>query len=160
METNQNQNWTESGLTPLQEQAAILLASGETITAISEKLDINRSTIYEWQGILTFQCFYNKQCEIIRERIKAGLFGLQDEAFNAIKDILKGDNQAIKLKAATWLLDKASEASIGETNPITILRDECKVFPNFGGNDWDKYGRLLEEYHLQDEERYIPPHYD
>ena len=30
---NQKPNWTESGLTPIQEQAAILLASGETITA-------------------------------------------------------------------------------------------------------------------------------
>lgn len=158
--TDKNQQYrTESGLTPLQEQAAILLASGETITAISEKLDINRSTIYEWQGILTFRCFYNKQCEIIRERIKAGLFGLQDEAFNAIKDILKGDNQAMKLKAATWILDKASEASIGATDPIGILRDECRL-PSGRSNNWEKYGELLEEYHLQDEDRYIPPHYD
>lgn len=160
MEPNQNQDWTESGLTPLQEQAAILLASGETITAIAERLEINRSTIYEWQGILTFKCFYNKQCELIRERIKAGLFGLQEEAFKAIKDILTGDNAAMKLKAATWLLEKATEIGIGATDPIPILKDECGLSWHHNQSDWEKYGKLLEEYHLQDEDRYIPPHYD
>lgn len=155
METNQNQNWNESGLTPLQEQAAILLASGETITAISEKLDINRSTIYEWQGILTFQCFYNKQCEIIRERIKAGVFGIQDDAFNAIKDILKGDNQAIKLKAAIWLIERASATGIGETDPHSALKE--KVHPSGSISMWNSYHEkeyleLLEKYHLKDDE--------
>ena len=155
MESNQNQNWTESGLTPLQEQAAILLASGETITAISEKLDINRSTIYEWQGILTFQCFYNKQCEIIRERIKAGVFGIQDDAFNAIKDILKGDNQAIKLKAAIWLIERADATGIGETDPHSALKE--KVHPSGSFSMWNSYNEkeyleLLEKYHLKDDE--------
>ena len=160
METNSDkiqQNRTESGLTPIQEQAAILMASGESITAIAEKLEINRSTIYEWQGILTFRCFFNKQCEAIRERMKAGLFGLQEEAFKAIKDILTGDNPAMKLKAATWLLDKVAEVGIGETDPIPILKEECGLSWHNRSNDWEKYGRLLEEYHLQDEDRYIPP---
>ena len=44
---------TESGLTPIQEQAAILLASGENVTSVSEKLNLNRSTIYQWQQKIT-----------------------------------------------------------------------------------------------------------
>lgn len=154
--TDKNQQYrTESGLTPLQEQAAILLASGETITAIAEKLEINRSTLYEWQDILTFRCFYNKQCEIIRERIKAGLFGIQDEAFKAIKDILTGDNAAIKLKAAIWLIERASATGIGETDPHSALKE--MVHPSGNFSFWNSYHekeylKLLEKFHLQDDD--------
>lgn len=154
--TDKNQQYrTESGLTPLQEQAAILLASGETITAIAEKLEINRSTLYEWQDILTFKCFYNKQCEIIRERIKAGLFGIQDEAFKAIKDILTGDNAAIKLKAAIWLIERAGATGIGETDPHSALKE--MVHPSGNFSFWNSYHekeylKLLEKFHLQDDD--------
>ena len=121
---NQNQNWTESGLTPLQEQAAILLASGETI--------------------------------------KAGLFGIQDDAFKAIKDILTGDNPAIKLKAAIWLIERASETCIGETDPHSVLKE--MVHPSGSFSFWNsnhekEYLELLEKFHLQndDESRVIAP---
>lgn len=36
---------TITGLTPIQEQAAILLANGESVTAVANKLNINRMTI-------------------------------------------------------------------------------------------------------------------
>ena len=155
--TDKNQHsWTESGLTPLQEQAAVLLASGKSITAIAEELEINRSTIYEWQDILTFRCFYNKQCEIIRERIKACLFGVQDKAFDAIKDILEGDNPAIKLKAAIWLIERASATGIGETDPKSILKGMVHPRGSFSG--WNSYHEkeyleLLGKYHLNDDEK-------
>lgn len=148
--TNKNQqNRTKSGLTPIQEQAAILLASGETITAISEKLDINRSTIYEWLDVLTFKCFYNKQCEIVKEKLKAGLFGLQKEAIKAIKESLQSDNLAIKLKAAMWMVERLSIAHVGETDPIPIIRKRSGE-GNWLGMNEEKFERLLEEYHLED----------
>lgn len=45
MQQNPTETTLESGLTPIQEQAAIMLASGENITSVSEKLNLNRSTI-------------------------------------------------------------------------------------------------------------------
>lgn len=58
MQQNPTETTLESGLTPIQEQAAIMLASGENITSVSEKLNLNRSTIYQWQQKITFQCFF------------------------------------------------------------------------------------------------------
>lgn len=152
METKSDKNQqyrTASGLTPIQEQAAILMASGERITAIAERLHLNRSTIYEWLDVLTFQCFYNKQCEIVKEKLKAGLFGLQKEAIEAIKGSLQSDNPAIKLKAAIWLVERLSNAFVGETDPIPIIRERSGE-GNWRGIDEEKFGRLLEEYHLED----------
>lgn len=59
MQQNPTETTLESGLTPIQEQAAIMLASGENITSVSEKLNLNRSTIYQWQQKITFQCFFS-----------------------------------------------------------------------------------------------------
>ena len=149
--TNKNQqNRTKSGLTPIQEQAAILLASGETITAISEKLDINRSTIYEWQEVMTFRCYYNKQCESIKEQMKAGLFGLQEEAINAIRGSLQSDNASVRLKAATWLLERLSNTEIKDTDPISIIRRKCdNTFEDAWNFDTNKFKKLLEAYNLE-----------
>lgn len=152
--TNKNQqNRTKSGLTPIQEQAAILLASGESITAISEKLDINRSTIYEWQEVFTFRCYYNKQCESIKERMKAGLFGLQEEAINAIRGSLQSDNASVRLKAATWLLERLSNTEIKDTDPIAFIRKQCDTtFLDSWSFDTTKFERMLEAYHLEEPE--------
>ena len=35
-----------TGLTPQQEQAAMMLASGENLTAVARQLNLNRSTLY------------------------------------------------------------------------------------------------------------------
>lgn len=74
---NSKQNLTKStqvtGLTPQQEQAAILLASGEGVTEVADKLNVNRATIYLWQQKINFQCFYNQQCQIIQDNIRNGL---------------------------------------------------------------------------------------
>ena len=152
MDTNSNknrQNRTSSGLTPIQEQAAILMASGERITSIAERLQLNRSTIYEWMDVLTFQCFYNKQCENNKKKLKAGLFGLQKKAIEAIKESLESSDPSIKLKAATWLVERLSDTSIGETDPANIIKERCRVW---GGYNEEKFSRLLEAYNLQEQE--------
>ena len=91
---------TQTGLTPIQEQAAILLASGDSFTAVAEKVSVNRSTLYKWQMQITFQCFFNQQCNDYKNNLKNGLFGLANEALSAIRDCLHSDNEATRLKAA------------------------------------------------------------
>ena len=142
---------TASGLTPIQEQAAILMASGERITAIAERLQVNRCTIYEWMNVLTFQCFYNKQCKIIKEKLWAGLLGLQKETIEAMKGSLQSDNPAIKLKAAIWMAERLIDGYVGETDPIEIIKDRCRH--GWGNND-EEFKKLLEEYHLPEQGMY------
>lgn len=123
-----------TGLTPLQEQAAILLASGDAITTVAEKISVNRSTLYKWQMQVTFQCFYNQQCTDYKNNLRNGLFGLADEALGAIKDCLHSKNEATRLKAAMWITDKVGVAETGSTDVRETLREQ---HTKNSLNDWD-----------------------
>ena len=123
----------ETGLTPIQEQTAILLASGETITAVADQLSLNRGTIHKWQKQVSFKCFFNRQCADSRENLVIGLFGLANEALSTIRDCLHSDNEATRLKAAMWLTEKISNIPIGQTDVITAVKKECTHSPI----DWD-----------------------
>lgn len=114
-----------TGLTPQQEQAAILLASGNTITATAQELNVDRGTVYRWQGKACFQAFFNKLCSDIQTRSTSGLYGLFDSAIQALKDSLQSDNSAIRLKAALSVLDRVKDVKIGETNPIKMIKAQC-----------------------------------
>lgn len=111
-----------TGLTPTQEQAAMLLASGETLTAVADKVNVNRSTIYKWQALITFQCFFNRQCADLRSNLRNGLFGLADEALTAIRNSLHSDNESVRLKAAMWLTEKIVSAQTGQTDVKEVLK--------------------------------------
>jgi len=111
-----------TGLTPIQEQAAMLLASGETLTAVADKVNVNRSTIHKWQAQITFQCFFNRQCADLRSNLRNGLFGLADEALAAIRESLHSENESIRLKAAMWLTEKIELADTGSTDVKEVLK--------------------------------------
>lgn len=123
----------ETGLTPIQEQTAILLASGETITAVADRLSLNRGTIYNWQKQITFKCFFNRQCADSRGNLVMGLFGLANEALNTIRECLHSDNEATRLKAAIWLTEKINNIPVGQTDVIAAVKKECTHSPL----DWD-----------------------
>lgn len=115
----------ETGLTPIQEQACMLLASGASITEVADKLSLNRGTIYKWQKQVPFMCYFNRQCTDNRGNLLTGLYGLTDEALKAIKDCLHSSNEATRLKAAIWLTEKICDMPIGQTDVVTALKKEC-----------------------------------
>lgn len=94
-----------TGLTPQQEQAAIMLASGENLTGVARQLNLNRSTLYEWQENTAFQCFYNQQCQEHQQAVKNALFGLHSTAIDTLTDLLNNGNENTRLKASMWLLE-------------------------------------------------------
>lgn len=143
----------ETGLTPVQEQTAILLASGESISSVAEKLNLNRSTIYQWQEILTFQCFFNQQKQDIRESIRNEIFKIGKNAVKVLKDCMESNDEKLRLKASLEVIDRIESASIGEYNVRKILKEEATYKPldidlNAPVLDEEKYVELLEEYGL------------
>ncbi len=115
----------DTGLTPLQEQSAILLASGASITDVAEQLKLNRSTIYSWQKQVTFICFFNRQCADNRQTLTSGLYGMATEALNAIRQSLQSNNEAIRLKTAMWVTEKLQSLYVGSTDATEVLKEEC-----------------------------------
>ncbi len=114
-----------TGLTPQQEQAAVLLASGESVTEVASKVNVNRATIYLWQQKINFQCFYNQQCQIIQDNIKNGLFGLYEDALQAVRETLKSDNEAARLKAAMYVIGKIEIMDTSQQNPVEEIKKIC-----------------------------------
>lgn len=133
---------TQTGLTPIQEQAAILLASGDSFTAVAEKVSVNRSTLYKWQMQITFQCFFNQQCNDYKNNLKNGLFGLANEALSAIRDCLHSDNEATRLKAAMWVTDKVELSEIGKSDVREAVKDK-HITSSL--NDWGDFSNFDEK---------------
>lgn len=111
-----------TGLTPQQEQACILLASGESYTAVAQRLNINRGTLYKWQDLLPFQCFYNKQCSDYKAEVRNALLGLHAEAVDTVRELMNNGGEATRLKAAIWLLERVEAVEVGATDVREVLK--------------------------------------
>lgn len=138
----------ETGLTPLQEKAALLLVSGKNITEVSNDLNIDRGTLYKWFEKIPFKAFYNKQCKEIKDNIENGLMGLYNDSIQAIKEGIKSNNEMIKLKTAFWLIEKLTSQTIGETDPRKMIKNECTgiIIDDWGISfNEEKYKTLLKE---------------
>lgn len=144
-----------TGLTPQQEQAAMMLASGENITAVARQLNLNRSTLYEWQANTAFQCYYNQQCQDHQQAVKNALFGLHRQAVDTLTNLLANGNENTRLKASMWLLERVAAVEVGDTRLKEVLKKKCTHSPT----DWDldvlnerEYKAELKRYGLQDDE--------
>ena len=139
-----------TGLTPQQEQACILLASGESVTDVADKLSLNRGTLYKGQQNKAFECYYNKQCQEYKNEVKNGLLGLHQQAVATIKQLITIGSEVTRLKAATWVLDKVEAIEVGETNIRRVLKEQCTTtnngwgdFTNFDENEYNKQLKVL-----------------
>lgn len=136
-----------TGLSPIQENAVVMLVSGKSITDVSKELKIDRGTLYNWFDKLTFQAYYFKQCAEIKSLIENKLYGLYNESLKAINDSLESPNEAIKLKAAIWLIEHIEAHKIGYTDPKQIIEQECNedtlTFKDWGRTfNMEKYNKL------------------
>ena len=152
------QNATTSpttGLTPQQEQACILLASGENVTTVADKLSLNRGTLYRWQQNKAFECFYNKQCQEYKEEVKNRLLGLHRQAMATMEQLIATGSEATRIKAAMWILGKVEAIEVGETSIRQALKAQCTTtdvdWGGFTSFDNTEYKRKLKAYGLDDE---------
>ena len=153
-------NTFRSGLTPIQEKAAIMLANGDSVTLVAETLNVNRTTIYQWQQKVTFQCFFNIQKIEVTQNLQNGLAALYQEAIKAVKDILRSENEAMRLKSAMVVISKVESATVGETDAKEVFRQQATETINPFINevilkpekvlDQKQYRQLLKENGLED----------
>lgn len=114
-----------TGLTSTQERACSLLASGQTTEAVAAELSVPEQTLYLWQKQTTFECYYNKRRSVIKNAAVQSLFGLVQDATTAIRESLNSENESVRLKAATYIIDKLQNIDVGKTDILEIARAEA-----------------------------------
>ena len=140
-----------TGLSPIQEKAVSLLISGKTITDVSNELNIDRGTLYNWTEKINFESYYSKLCIEIKRNVKNELMSFYDKALNAILMGLQSDNESIKIKTAFWLFERLDSQTIGETDPRKRIKDLCYTNPRETPEGWgmvfdkSKYEMLCRE---------------
>lgn len=119
----------QTGLTPQQEECASLLAAGEKVSVVAEKVKVSRSTIYQWNELITFKCFLNQLRDEVKTHLNHTLLSLSGEALSVIRHSLKSENENARLKSAIWLLEKMSKEEVGACNPFSVIKEEA-TFPD------------------------------
>ena len=142
-----------TGLTPLQEQAIVLLLSGNNVSSVANQLSIDRGTIYQWQEKENFQAFYNSLQKKIKFETESGLMGMFNDAIQSVKNCLNSDNEQVRLKAAIWLIEEIKSKQIGQTDPRLMIKGKCTENSfniDFGTHlNESEYQKLLKENNLK-----------
>lgn len=138
----------QTGLNAKQIEAATLIVAGETITSVADKLNINRSTIYEWLDKITFQCYINRLLKDIVCKLNNELYSIGVDAIKALRETLQSKNDIIKLKAAQFIIENLTNKEIKESNPKIVLKKQCTYLPDIQwGTEFNEmqYENLLKE---------------
>lgn len=125
----------ETGLTPTQEKACILLASGTPFASVAEAVGITRQTLWVWQKQTTFECYLNRQRKETQNLLTQNLFSLAMDAVEAIRDSLHSENEGVRLRAAQWVADRLQGVEITRTDAIEVAKQEA-TFADGNLLDW------------------------
>lgn len=115
----------ETGLTPVQEKAAQLLTEGKGITECAEELGIAPPDLYKWEGKPNFQAYCNRLALNQKLDTSQKLLSLQEKALEAIEGCLESDNEAVRFKAAMYIVEKVEKREIGIADVREMLRNQA-----------------------------------
>lgn len=132
------------GLTPLQEKSVSLLMSGKNICQVASECGLPEETILQWQGLVSVQCYKNRLMQRARGQMEFRLASMYEDALKALQDCLNSENDSIRLKAASAVVEMINALKIGGTDVRKEIRQKCSPEDNIW-IDEDKYQRMLKE---------------
>jgi hypothetical protein len=109
---------------PQQQQALTLLASGLGVDEISETLDIHRTTLWRWRKNPEFIARFNQLIQQGKEKQIQSFINLQQRAFEVFEEALSSENELLRFKAATVIIDKVKELPEGLLYEDEILESQ------------------------------------
>ena len=95
----------DSGLTVLQERAAVAIAAGKRISDIVNELGVPSRTLYDWLKIPEFIIHYKRLQKDVVLEIRGQLSTLADKAIGTLKMLMESGGEQSRLKAACYILD-------------------------------------------------------
>tara|TARA_B110000196_G_C20754944_1_gene479417 strand:+ start:195 stop:617 length:423 start_codon:yes stop_codon:yes gene_type:complete len=118
--SNRSKGKSQTELTPLQEQGALLLSSGQNVIEVAKTLDVDRSTIWYWRQIPAFEAILNQLRIETLQTMQDGLLALHQQALKTIKRCLSSENETVALKASQVIIEKTLQFQVGETDTEII----------------------------------------
>jgi|TARA_B100000809_G_C14908456_1_gene448915 transposase-like protein len=130
--SNRSKGKSQTELTPLQEQGALLLSSGQNVIEVAKTLDVDRSTIWYWRQIPAFEAILNQLRTETLQTMQDGLLALHQQALKTIKRCLSSENETVALKASQVIIEKTLQFQVGETDTEKIeLEQQIQKQENF-----------------------------
>ena len=130
--SNRSKGKSQTELTPLQEQGALLLSSGQNVIEVAKTLDVDRSTIWYWRQIPAFEAILNQLRTETLQTMQDGLLALHQQALKTIKRCLSSENETVALKASQVIIEKTLKFQVGETDTEKIeLEQQIQKQENF-----------------------------
>jgi transposase-like protein len=130
--SNRSKGKSQTELTPLQEQGALLLSSGKNVIEVAKTLDVDRSTIWYWRQIPAFEAILNQLRTETLQTMQDGLLALHQQALKTIKRCLSSENETVALKASQVIIEKTLQFQVGETDTEKIeLEQQIQKQENF-----------------------------
>ena len=130
--SNRSKGKSQTELTPLQEQGALLLSSGQNVIEVAKTLDVDRSTIWYWRQIPAFEAILNQLRTETLQTMQDGLLALHQQALKTIKRCLSSENETVALKASQFIIEKILQFQVGETDTEKIeLEQQIQKQENF-----------------------------
>lgn len=133
----------DTGLTALQEKCCLLLAAGIRITDAALQVGASRGTLYRWLQQPAFWCYLNQAKKEVKEYVEGSLLNLHQKALEGIEASLDSQREDLRLKAATWVLEKIQEMPVGASDIRKVLLEEATLKPS-RVDAWDRFGRERE----------------
>lgn len=98
----------DSGLTIMQERAAVSIAAGERVSEIAKALGVPSRTLYDWMAIPEFIRHYKRLQKDVVLEIRGQLSGMADKAIETLKALMETGGEQARLKASCYVLDHLS----------------------------------------------------
>lgn len=136
-----------TGLTPIQERAAKLLATGLTEEETADTVGIAPEELQTWRNYPAFECYLNNRRTKRKHAQMDAVLNLGGEAITALADLLNTAEPETRCKIAFQIIDRVAGAKWGATAIQQLIKDRHK---NDFGEDTASYKADLKRLGLID----------
>ncbi|WP_412068859.1 hypothetical protein [Rubrivirga sp. IMCC43871] len=114
------------GLSPAQTRAAFLIALGEGNSTVADALGIDRSTVWRWGRLETFEAAVNTLLADAKAEVERGALARVQRAYRTLDGLLASQDERVRLRAALSILDRAEAAEVGFADANRIVRRDAE----------------------------------
>lgn len=115
-----------NGISPVQEKAAHLLATGMKVQDVAESISVNRTTIWIWKKDPDFIVLMNNLRNEYRDSCRSAIWSLHSDAEETLKKSFSANSESVALRAALAILARVEVLTEAETDAELIKAEKAE----------------------------------